>query len=457
MKPGSEHAVGIWIPIEPSLETVLARLEALSLEPAFLAHRQLAMTRALRPYADYAATIPLKPLPEEIALANLFLYCDFLPADGQPSLVEQVRDTITTHVPEEERAWLDPLRHSYMDLLEMVDVTGTGERATVALRSLGDGRQDQVPGGDWTNGLHAGQVLLTRVIRQAQRAVLPGTALVLSGQFGRAVYQRSDQWRRGLEAQTGSFGLGEWSEFAKGYGYVLLWNFAQVGLEALSLADRQIRFVGANGQPFLYALALYEHNEFRLLSRRFAAMEGFVTEGAESRPERAAEGPSPALVWVQRDGRPQDASAPVVVRVTLTPVHVIVECDSTERLDRVKHLLASAFGFSLHFRGESTGVPAHELPEVDLTEGVVESQAVIVSPEEDQRIVSAFLDSVYLEWADRASPALGGQTPRHAASNPASRAQVAALIDQVERDDLARRRTGRPGFDYAKLRAHVGL
>ena len=30
---------------------------------------------------------------------------------------------IEVHVPEEERAWLDPLKHSYVDLLEIVDVT----------------------------------------------------------------------------------------------------------------------------------------------------------------------------------------------------------------------------------------------------------------------------------------------------------------------------------------------
>ena len=39
----------------------------------------------------------------------------------------------------------------------------------------------------------------------------------------------------------------------------------------------------------------------------------------------------------------------------------------------------------------------------------------------------------------------------------ALRTQVSALIDQAERDDIARRRTGRPGYDYTRLRAHVGL
>jgi hypothetical protein len=37
------------------------------------------------------------------------------------------------------------------------------------------------------------------------------------------------------------------------------------------------------------------------------------------------------------------------------------------------------------------------------------------------------------------------------------RARVAALIDTLQRDDPAVRRTGRAGYDYSRLRAQVGL
>jgi hypothetical protein len=35
---------------------------------------------------------------------------DYFPDDGQLSLIEQVRETIDVHVPEDERAWLTPRR-----------------------------------------------------------------------------------------------------------------------------------------------------------------------------------------------------------------------------------------------------------------------------------------------------------------------------------------------------------
>ena len=82
---------------------------------------------------------------------------------------------------------------------------------------------------------------------------------------------------------------------------------------------------------------------------------------------------------------------------------------------------------------------------------------LLVTDEEDRALVNAFLEMVYLEWADRGSPSLGGETPRHMMTNTAGRRQVTELIDEMERNDLGLLRMGVAAFDYNKLRAHVGL
>ena len=87
----------------------------------------------------------------------------------------------------------------------------------------------------------------------------------------------------------------------------------------------------------------------------------------------------------------------------------------------------------------------------------MEPLTVVVTAEEDQILVSAFLQTVYLEWADRESPVLGGETPSHVMKTPGGRAKVAALIDEMERCDFGLLRTGVAAFDYNRLRAHVGL
>jgi hypothetical protein len=443
MKRGNEAGVGEETRAAPSLASLLARLQALADQPTFALQRQRALGQALRPYAEYESQFGLVPLPEEAALARLYAFADYLPDDGQPSLIEQVRDTITEHVPEEERAWLDPLRHSNMDVLEVVSLHGDGR---LELRSLGSGATCRVAGGDLGRRCKAGQVLLTRVIRAGDRTVLPGAALVLSASAGRVLFDGVNEWRRSMEAEAGSFELGEWEEFAKRYGHLLLWRFAQIRLETLIRAEARLRYRTRDGRPCLYALALYEHHEHSLLLDGLSNLAGW-------KPEREPAGRPAARSWVQTG----DDAASVSARLTLTPTQLFVECESGACLDRVKHQLASTFGFSLHFCGEATEVPPHRLPEVNLEDEEPAARAIVVTPEAEQELLEVFLESVYMEWADRPSPSLNGQTPRHAMGTADGRAKVAALIAALEQEDPAARRTGKPGYEYSRLRAHVGL
>ena len=131
----NEQAAGFFVPVAVSLESVLGRLDALSRQPEFVLQRELGLARALQPYLEDGAGGVLPALPQETELANLSLFCDFYPEDGQLTLIEQLRDVITEHIPDEERAWLDPLKHSYIDLLELV--TAATSHAPLTLRSLG--------------------------------------------------------------------------------------------------------------------------------------------------------------------------------------------------------------------------------------------------------------------------------------------------------------------------------
>ncbi len=453
MKLANEQTAGLWVRMPPSLEAVLARLEALSLEPEFAGQRQVALEQALRPYLEGEAATLLTPLPQEVELANLFLYADFYP-EGRLSLIEQLRDTITEHVPEEERAWLDPLKHSHMDLLEVIPTEEDISTGMCTAHSIGDGRTFRIINGDLVKRVEARQILLTRLIREpgdpdTDRAVVPGSAIVLSASDGQSLYQLTHEQRLAMEAASGSFVLGEWAEFAKLYGYVLLWNFARLRVAALSDALARIRYCAPTGEPYLYAVALYEHHEPRWLADGLTALEGLESECPTRLEDAPGTGSHSERTWIQREG------GAVVARLTLTPTQLMVECESRERLNELKHRLAGTFGYSLHFRGETGGPPARKLSVEDLMKE--EGPSLVITTEEDRAFLASFLDRVYLEWADQESPALGGQTPRRAAASAAARDKVAALIDEMERHDIGRRRTGQPAFDYNRLRAHVGL
>jgi hypothetical protein len=456
MKLASEATAGLWVPLVPSLDALLARLESLSSEPRLAAQRQIALRLALQPYLESGAGALLSPLPQETELANLLLYTDFYPQDGQLTLIEQLRDVITEHIPQEEREWLDPLKHSSLDLAEFLSVDEQAQR--LVFRSLGDARVYRVPDGAFRKGLQPGQVLLTRLIREPgdvewERAVIAGAAIRLSNEDGKGLLNATLDYRRQVEISAGSFELGDWPEFAKRYGHVLLWTFARMRFAALVDAVRSIHYVAEGGLPYLYALALYDHVEYGHITEMLAGLEGFERE-ASVPPPAGASTSKDAQHSVQRGAYGALESA-VVARLILTATQLWVECDSRERLDSIKHRLAGMFGFSLHFRGETCTPPPRQLKESELA--VEEPLTLVISAEEDRVLLNGFLETLYLEWAERACPSLGDHMPRHLATSAAGREQVAALIADMERHDPGLRRVGQASFDYNKLRAHVGL
>ncbi|MEQ1844994.1 MAG: hypothetical protein ABL983_05385 [Nitrospira sp.] len=458
MNPASEQATGFWTPRPAALDAILARLESLSLKPEFALQREMALARALRPYLGGIAGRLVAPLAQETEFANLFLLCDFYPEDGQLTLIEQLRDVITEHIPNEERQWLDPLKHSYFDLMELTSLPRLGEDLTV--RSLGDRTTLVVPCHESLKGLAAGRVLLTRLVGtpdggESGKAVWAGCGIVLSQTDAKALLERTAEWRREMEMTTGSFALGEWREFTKRFGYMFLWAFAQLRTDALVDAVAHIRYRRPDGQPYLYAVALYDHHEYRFFVDGLSEMSELKPE--QTAPQVRRQGQTddvpPACIWAQRDE--SGVTGSIVAKVTLTSSQLIVECDSPARLDQIKHRLAASFGFSLHFRCETLVPPARQLSVAELMSD--EPPPLVVTSEEDRALLNQFLEKAYLEWSDQPHLALGGHTPRHAAASAAMSGKVGALINEMAQHDPGRQRCGRPAFDYNRLRAHVGL
>lgn len=450
----SEQAAGFWTQRPPSLDGLLARLERLSSKPEFRLQRELAHARALKPYVEGGAGRLVAPLEQELELASLYLFCDYYPEDGQLTLIEQLRDVITEHIPEEERQWLDPLKHSYVDVLKPISLPQAGQ--DLVLQSLADGTRVVLPGGEFAKDLTVDRPLLTRVIHDpnaplgSDRAVWVGCGVTLSQADAKALLDMTSDWRREMEISTGSFALGEWKEFTKRFGYMVLWAFAEQRLAALIDAAGHVEYRTADGQSYLYAIALYDHHEHRMFTDTLSGMADLSLEKSDPVGRQGVSESPPTLQrWVQCEG------GVVAARLTLTAYQLLVECDSPQRLDLLKHRLAAALGFSLHFRGETVVSPVRQLSVADLMSDT--RPKLVVTSEEERTLLNQFLEKTYLEWSDQPHVALSGQTPRHAALTPAMKEKVGGLIDDMERHDPGRQRLGKTVFDYNRLRAHVGL
>ncbi|MGD9851143.1 MAG: hypothetical protein AB7T38_07740 [Nitrospirales bacterium] len=443
------------VPNKEGLQHLLVRLAKQSQQSDFQAQRQSALSLALEPYLDPLTAQYLSPLEEEIQLAEWYLVADYFPTDGHPSLIEQIRDTITEHVPEEERLWLDPVRHSYMDVLTILNADSSTTPNRLDLQSLGDQQQFQVTY-PINPALQKNRVLLTRLIRGPSVTYLPGPPLILSEAMGNVLMTFAQALRRHIEFNTGNFALAEWPEFSKQYGYLLIWSLARLRGGTMTAADQQVTYWTESGQPFLYAIALYAHCEFRSLATGLNEWKQLRPHPHNHSIDPTNTKPSDLREWIELSPK-SDRPSYAVARLTLTPTQLIVEADSAARLDDLKHQLAATFGFSLHFKGETLTPPSHSPPHVDLLATEYVAPPVTVSVKEETRLLSSFLEKVYLEWAEQPSPTLNNETPRHYGRDVQGKQAVAALIDQMETHDLGLRRTGKPAYDYQTLRSHIGI
>ncbi len=74
-----------------------------------------------------------------------------------------------------------------------------------------------------------------------------------------------------------------------------------------------------------------------------------------------------------------------------------------------------------------------------------------------QQLVVQMLDQYYRRWIDLALPAFAGKTPREMCRTPAGRRKVEDLLNSLEQLEWAKRDGGEAYFDFANIRALLGL
>jgi hypothetical protein len=285
--------------------------------------------------------------------------------------------------------------------------------------------------------------------------VWAGGGIILSQADAKMLYEQTREWERSLEMSTGELVLGEWQEYVKRFGHVLLWAFASLRFSALADALIHIQYRTPEKEPYLYTIAMYDHHDYQLFAQGLSGTEGVEPETPALPIQQDPSGSNSASSrsWVLRHTGAQATA--ISARFTLTSSQLFVECDSPERLNLMKHQLAKTFGFALHFRQETVTPPTVRFPIDQLMSE--EPLTVVVTPEEDLALLKAFLEKAYLEWSDQGHAMLGGKTPRHASASMTTRQNVKGLIDEMERNDLGLRRAGHRAYDYNVLRGHVGL
>ncbi|HEX6835111.1 MAG TPA: hypothetical protein VF334_00990, partial [Polyangia bacterium] len=128
-----------------------------------------------------------------------------------------------------------------------------------------------------------------------------------------------------------------------------------------------------------------------------------------------------------------------------------LESNSRDRLERAKQLLASDAASLVEHRLDSVQDPKSAMR---ASRGERRGRDEI--PDDVKReMMAAVLQQHYATWADVPLPALDGKTPRQAARSQRGRAQVRALVDDIERGTLAQ--PGGDTVDFDAMREELGL
>ena len=159
------------------------------------------------------------------------------------------------------------------------------------------------------------------------------------------------------------------------------------------------------------------------------------------------------FVWLNREGNPKMGRGPVALgRVLIDGDGLILETMSRERNARGRAMLEEQLGSLIVHRADSI-----EDPEVAMKRhrDRCPSDSDNVPEDVQREIIGKYLREHYERWLDDPLPALGGKSPRKAVRSKRGRAQVEALLKEIENGTLGQ--VGGDAVDFAAMRRELGL
>lgn len=151
-------------------------------------------------------------------------------------------------------------------------------------------------------------------------------------------------------------------------------------------------------------------------------------------------------VWEKSDGEK------ILGHIRLTGNELVLETISREREMRGRKMLEEAAGPALRYRNTETASGQELLARVREAGPPKEEP---VSPELQEQMdagVKAYLDGHYRSWLDQPIPALGGRTPRHAATLKTWRPKLIDLLKEMANMEARSRKPYNLSWLWTKLR-----
>jgi SEC-C motif len=333
-----------------------------------------------------------------------------------------------------ERKFLESSARSYVDLFEVRELD---PGVSMEVRSLTSGENSFVYETGMSKKLSRWDGLLARMI-DGERG------LEFSGPGSQIPRDQLEPLRSWMEEDRRRTGL-SWPVYLKR-------QWPRICAQRKVIAEewmQSFRLTNGDGDELVLTLAFYRvANRGALIASLRSAID--IDESEEGT----------SFVWL--GGPASEEGRTVLGSMRVVGGELTLECNSRERLERGKKMLAELAGSAVEFQKEE--ITAQE----ELKRGVMVSPpSARPSRDKDSRdkvlaeverpVVGEYLERHYAKWPDMKLPALDGKTPRQAVKNAAGKRKVAELLKQLENGEQRKRKAGEYAYDVSRLRRELGI
>lgn len=362
--------------------------------------------------------------------------------DGRP-VAQWFGDERGRSLSRTESRWLEAQQAAWLSVWE-VDAVDAGRGLTLNDLLTGETRIVREVNLSWM--LTRRDTLLARVVDCDDGSLICGCGMrSLPPREAAEVVERV---RRGLRLRR-SVPRERLRDEKTGGRMIAWWDEAGADLdERLSVPPR---LANMDGEELLLTVDRFEFDPARQkeIERQVAALPGVEP------PEPAASERSYVFL------RPGDGTGPaghntVIGRAVVSKGRLRLESNSVQRADALRRQLESACGGLLRHRARDHSDPFSEpVREEYAPASTARGADRERPPDEAVAMMRQFKTGHYADWPDQPLPALGGKTPRDAASTKTGRAAVDTLLKDMEHHEG--RMPAEQQFDFSPLRRELGL